>query len=196
MSRKHKRDDSDQPKNASEEPAPEVDDAPEEARSEEAGAEQSPEEIRQERDSLLLRLQRLSADYVNYQKRATRDVELAREYANEQIMRDMLAVLDDMERALEAGRETHSEDDPFVQGMQLVHDKALDILGKFGVRRIDAVGERFDPERMSAMMQEPSSEHEPMTVLREVQKGYRLKDRTLRPAAVVVAREADEEDPE
>jgi len=143
--------------------------------------------LRAERDDLLSRLQRLSADYLNYQKRAQRDLDQARQFANEELIRNLLGVLDDMERALEHARANHGQDDPLYQGMQLVHDKALETLGRFGLEPIRAIGEPFDPEHHAAMMQEPSTEQPPCTVLRELQRGYRLNGRTLRPAAVVVA---------
>ena len=148
---------------------------------------------RDERDDLLSRLQRVSADYVNYQKRAQRDVSEAREYANEALIKSLLPVLDDMERALDAARENHGEDDPLFQGMQLVHDKALDVLGTFGVTAIEAVGADFDPEKHAAVMQQPSDEHPPQTVLGELQRGYELKGRTIRPSSVIVSREPDAE---
>ena len=169
---------------ADEPPAAEAD---EHAAAPDAGAE--PASPEQERDDLLARLQRVSADYLNYQKRVRRDIEQAREYANESLMKALLEVLDDMERALGAARANHSEDDPLLAGMQLAHDKALATLGKFGLTPIEASGRPFDPDRHAAMMQEPSDEHPPRTVLRELQKGYQLKGRTLRPSAVVVSAE-------
>ena len=110
----------------------------------------------EDRDDLLARLQRVSADYLNYQKRAQRDIDQAREYANEGIIKALLGVLDDMERALEAASANHDADDPLMKGMQLVHDKAAETLGKFGLERIDAEGKPVDPDKHSAIMQEPS----------------------------------------
>jgi molecular chaperone GrpE len=150
-----------------------------------------PSQARDERDDLLARLQRVSADYLNYQKRAQRDVADAREYANEGLIKSLLPVVDDMERALDAARENHGEDDPLFTGMQLVHDKALEVLGTFGVTGIEAVGADFDPEKHAAMMQQPSDEHPPQTVLQELQRGYQLKGRTIRPSSVIVSREGD-----
>ncbi len=155
-----------------------------------------PENLQTEREDLLARLQRLGADYQNYQKRAQRDIAQAREYANEDLVKALLPVLDDMERALEHARENHPADDPLLTGMQLVHDKAIETLGRFGVSRIEAVGETLDPSRHAAMMQQPTDEHPPLTVLSEVQKGYQLKGRTIRPAAVVVAKAPEQGDPE
>ncbi len=149
------------------------------------------EALRTQRDDLLGRLQRVSADYMNYQKRVQKDVSAGREFANEQLMKSLLTILDDMERAMTAARENHDEQDPLLQGMQLLHDKMLDTLGTFGLSVIEAEGEKFDPERHSAMMQEGSDEHPPMTVLRELQRGYELKGRTLRPSSVVVSKGPD-----
>ncbi len=152
-----------------------------------------------ERDDLLARLQRLGADYQNYQKRVKRDIDQAREFANEDLMKSLLVVLDDMERALVAARENHPADDPLLTGMQLVHDKTIETLKRFGVDLIEAVGKPFDPDRHTAMMQQPSDEHPSQTVLGEIQKGYTLKGRTLRPAAVIVSTKpeaADQQDDE
>jgi molecular chaperone GrpE len=139
-------------------------------------------------DDLRARLQRLAADYQNYKKRAAKEKAQAREFANEDLLKELVPVIDDMERALAAASENHGEDDPFLAGMQLVHDKTLEVLRRFGLTTIDAVGKPFDPDRHSALMQEVSETVEPMTVLREVQTGYDLKGRTLRPTGVVVSK--------
>ncbi len=157
------------------EPEPEAD---------EAVGPQTPE---QERDDLLARLQRVSADYANFQKRVQREKEDGRHFAQAEVIRGLLPVLDDMERALEAARENHGEDDPFFTGMQIVHDKALETLGKFGLTPIEAVGKSFDPDRHSALMQQPTDEHPAQTVLQEVQRGYALNGKTIRPSGVVVS---------
>ncbi len=136
-----------------------------------------------QRDDLLARLQRLSADYLNYQKRAGREIDEARRFANTELVKDFLAVLDDMERALEHA----AEDDPLTEGMQLVHDKAMEILGRYGLEPVVAEGKPFDPQRHEAVMAEPSEAHETSTVLRELQRGYEFKGRVLRPAKVVVS---------
>ncbi|MCD4825439.1 MAG: nucleotide exchange factor GrpE [Phycisphaerae bacterium] len=146
---------------------------------------QTPE---QERDDLMERLQRLAADYQNYQKRAAREQEAACQFANESLMKELLSVVDDMERALAAARENHDESDPLLTGMQMVHDKMVAVLDRFGLEPIASDGQPFDPEKHSAMMQEETADVEPMTVLRELQKGYELKGRTLRPSAVVVSK--------
>lgn len=168
--------------------------APEEA----PAAPSEAEALTAERDDLLARLQRLSADYQNYQKRVQKEREQERQFANEGLMKSLLPAMDDMERGLAAARENHPADDPLLAGMQLVHDKLMQTLEQFGLSLIEAMGKSFDPERHLAMMQEPSAEAAPMTVLRVLQNGYELKRRTLRPAAVVIARaptEPSEEPP-
>jgi molecular chaperone GrpE len=144
--------------------------------------------LKAERDDLLARLQRVSADYLNYQKRIQRDIEQAREYGNETLIRAIVPVLDDMERALEHARANHAEDDPLVAGMQLVHDKLLDTLGRFGLTVIQSAGKPFDPALHSALMQQESADVPEMTVLKEAARGYQLKGRTIRPAQVVVSK--------
>lgn len=150
------------------------------------------EAVRKERDDYLARLQRACADYQNYQKRVRRDMEQAREYANEQLIKALLEVLDDLERALEAGRTGRSDDDPFLAGAQLVCDKALATLKRFGLEPIEAEGRPFDPELHSAMMQEPRGDCPPKTVVRQLMRGYRLKGRVIRPARVVVSAAPDQ----
>ena len=145
-----------------------------------------------ERDDLMARLQRVSADFVNYQRRSQQSLDQTREFATDGLIRDMLAVVDNMERGLEAAGSNHADDDPLLTGMQLVHDSLMGVLGRYGLSRIDAVGLPFDPDLHSAMMHQPTDKHPPMTVIQEVQVGYRLKGRTLRPAGVVVAKKPEE----
>ncbi|KKL77972.1 hypothetical protein LCGC14_2029560, partial [marine sediment metagenome] len=160
-------------------------------------AEQAhPEDLQAQRDDLMARLQRVSADYLNYQKRVQRDISEARDFANADLIGELLAMLDDMERALQAARANHGEDDPLLTGMQLVYDKALDVLARHGLTPIDSVGQPFDPTCHEAMMQQPSSDHDSPAVLTELQRGYRLKGRVLRPARVIVSAPSDPEQAE
>ena len=147
--------------------------------------------LRAERDDLLGRLQRVSAEFVNYQKRAQRDIAQAREFANEELIKSLLPIVDDMERALTVARQNQAATDPLRTGMELVRDKALQILGRFGLTRISTQEVPFDPERHSALMEQASDKHPPRTVLQELQAGYLLKGRTIRPAHVVVSKESE-----
>jgi len=150
--------------------------------------------LQAERDDLLSRLQRVSADYVNYQKRVQREIAQAREFANETLIKELLVVLDDMERALKAGAANHAEDDPLLKGMELAYDKAVRTLGGFGLSAIEAAGKPFDPDRHSAVTVQPSNDHPPRTVLAQLQKGYQLKGRVIRPSAVVVSKAPEKEE--
>lgn len=150
-------------------------------------------EALEEKDNaeLLDRLRRLGADYQNYRKRVQKEISQAREFANESLVRELLPVLDDMELALESAEANHDADDPLLQGMTLVHDKLLDVLQKNGLSRIETLGQEFDPEKHSALMQEATGDVPPGRVLKELQKGYCFKSRTLRAATVVVSRARD-----
>ncbi|MDY7011413.1 MAG: nucleotide exchange factor GrpE [Planctomycetota bacterium] len=141
-------------------------------------------------NDLLARLQRVSADYLNYQKRAAREIADARRFANAELVKELLAVLDDMERALDHA----AEDDPLSEGMKLVHDKAMEILGRHGLTPIAAEGESFDPQRHEAMMTEPVEGFDTPTVLRELQRGYEFRGRVLRPTRVVISATPTEDD--
>ena len=157
-------------------------------------ADDSAETLQAERNDLFARLQRTAADYSNYQKRVQREMAETRDFANTKLITQLLSVLDDMERALEAAADNHGQDDLLLAGMQLIHDKVLEVLGEFGLEIIEALGRPFDPEAHSAMLQQPTEAHPPQTVVQELQRGYRLKGRTIRPAAVVVSTDPESPD--
>ena len=152
--------------------------------------------LQSERDDLLARLQRVSADYLNYQKRIQKDNAQARLYANEALIKALLVVLDDMDRALETAAAHAADGDTLLEGMQLVRDKAMGTLAQFGLAPIEAVGQPFDPEHHSAVAQENTDAQPPDTVIRELQKGYTLKGRTIRPSMVVVTTLSDPTPPQ
>jgi molecular chaperone GrpE len=122
-----------------------------------------------ERDDLLRRLQHVSADYLNYQKRIQKEVR------------------HDVEKALEAGTANHPTDDPLLAGLRLIQQKALAALGPFGLAPIECLGKPFDPDRHSAVVQEATSDHPPNTVVREFRKGYTVQGRMIRPSMVAVS---------
>jgi len=142
-----------------------------------------PDALAAERDDLMARLQRVSADFLNYQKRTARQADEERQFANAELLKDLLPILDDMERALASA----DPGDPLHAGMQLVHEKALEVLARHGLQPIAAVGAPFDPARHEAMMQQASDGHATPTVLDELQRGYELNGRVLRPARVIVS---------
>ena len=156
----------------------------------EAEAEESPmEALQRERDELLARLQRVSADYQNYMKRAEQhranDVDMAKGDA----MKDLVPVLDQFDRALEA-EPSGDEAKGLYEGMRMVREEMLKILEQIGVRRIDPEpGDRFDPHIHEAMMRQPAEGIDPNHVAQPFVPGYVYKHRTLRPAKVAVVPE-------
>ncbi len=140
------------------------------------------EALKAERDDLLEKLKRVSADYLNYQKRVSKEISQVRQFANADLIKNLLTVLDDIERALD-----HAADDPLSKGMKMVYDKALDILSRYGLKQIEALGKPFDPEKHEAMTTEPVDSYDEPIVLKELQKGYEFQGRVLRPARVVIS---------
>lgn len=147
----------------------------------------SPEQrIRELEDQLL----RARADYQNLKRRIMAEKSEAIRFANADLMRSLLSVIDDLERSIDAG--TGAQDaGPVVEGVRLVRANLLKALSAAGLEPIEAVGRPFDPHVHEAMMQAPSAEHDPGTVVEELLKGYTLRDRVLRPARVIVAKPAD-----
>jgi molecular chaperone GrpE len=141
-------------------------------------------DARAERDEYLDLLQRVKADFENYRKRAARDQERLVAHAHERLVRELLPILDDLERALEAA-ERH-EEARLVEGVQLVEKSLRKALSKEGLVEIPANG-AFDPHVHEAVLAKPGDGAEPGAVLEVVQRGYRLGDRIVRPARVIVA---------
>jgi molecular chaperone GrpE len=141
------------------------------------------EALRAERDEYLEHLKRVAADFENYRKRAARDQESLVARAAERLVRELLPVLDDLERALHAA-EQHEEAE-LEEGVRLVHRQLAGALRKEGLEEIPTDG-KFDPHLHEALLAQPA-EAEEGTVIEVLQKGYRLGDRVLRPARVVVA---------
>jgi molecular chaperone GrpE len=140
----------------------------------------------QQRDEYLALLQRIRADFENYQKRNQRDLAEERRYAHAAFARELLPVLDNLRRALDAARQ-QAEKGPLVQGVALVQSQLLEIFGRFGVTPIDALGQPFDPNLHEGVQQQPRTDVAPGTVVEVLEPGYRLHERVLRPARVVVA---------
>jgi molecular chaperone GrpE len=136
------------------------------------------------------RFLRLAAELENIKKRQEREISELRQFANENLLKELLPVLDNLERALEHGRQSEAPE-ALVEGLDLVNQDFLKVLGRFGVTPINSVGERFDPAYHHAVMEEEAPEVEDQTVLKELQKGYFLQNRLLRPAMVVVSRNTE-----
>ncbi|MGC2424230.1 MAG: nucleotide exchange factor GrpE [Nitrospirota bacterium] len=133
---------------------------------------------------------RLYAETENFKKRMSRDVIEQGKYANENLIKEIIPVLDNLERAI-----SHSDSTPgaqggeaLVEGVKMVAKQLMDVLTKFGVTQVESVGKPFDPNRQQAMMHVETADYEPGTVVEEFQKGYFLNDRILRPAMVTVAK--------
>ncbi len=139
--------------------------------------------LEQERDSHLDDLKRLAAEFDNYRKRMARDQEGLVARAHERLVKELLPVVDDLERALEAAEE--HEEAKLEEGVRLVHRNLADALRREGLAEIETNG-RFDPHVHEALLSQPS-EAEEGSVIDVVQKGYKLGDRVLRPARVVVS---------
>jgi len=136
------------------------------------------------RDEFLADLQRVQADFENYRKRAARDQERLVAHAHERLVRELLPVLDDLERTLEAA-ERH-EEAALVEGVRLVERSLRGALEKEGLVEIETSG-AFDPHVHEALLSQPRDGAEPGSVLEVVQRGYRIGDRVVRPARVIVA---------
>lgn len=146
------------------------------------------DELARERDELVDVVQRLQAEFANYKKRVAREQEALVARAHEGLVKQLLPVLDDLGRALEAA-EQH-EEAKLEEGVRLVHRQLADVLDKEGLAEIPTDG-RFDPNVHEALLSQPSDEP-PGSVLEVIQPGYMLGDRVLRPARVVVAAAPEE----
>lgn len=131
---------------------------------------------------------RARADLENHRKRAQRDKEDLSRFANENILREILPVVDNLERALDHARKDGQGGEGLLQGVEMTLDQLQKALGKFGVTPVEALGASFDPAFHEAVGQLESSEYPPNAVAQQLQKGYLLHDRLLRPAMVMVAK--------
>ncbi len=127
------------------------------------------------------------ADLENFKKRVAREKEEAIRYGNEALVKDLLPVLDNLERAVEHA-ELGGNGKPLLAGIELVLKGFLEVLEKHGVTQISAKGEPFNPQKHEAFAQVESTDHEPNTVVAELHKGYFMADRLLRPSLVSVAK--------
>jgi len=150
----------------------------------EARCETAEQESRQHYERLL----RVSADFENFKKRAFKEADDFRKYANELLLMELLTVVDNLERAIQATSSENNAAGCLVEGVEMTLKALLKIFEKFSVKLIDAVGKPFDPNFHQAMMQEASDLYPENTVIREFQKGYLLHERLLRPSMVVVSK--------
>ena len=145
--------------------------------------------IKSERDMLFEKLARAQADFQNSRKRLQAEADQRAQYANASLIKSLLPVIDNFERAL-AQDPSKSDTATLLKGMQIVHDQWLNVLKQQQVQEIaPQPGEAFDPNRHEALMQQPS-QHPEGSVVQTMQKGYALHDRTLRPAQVSVSKKS------
>ena len=163
-------------------------DAVEEGPSPEAQIEALQEQLAKTKDDAL----RTLADAQNIKRRAEGEIDKARKFALEKFAGELLAVADNLERALEAADTDNEVVKPLAEGVQLTQKTLLDTLAKFNVTQLDPVGEPFDPQFHQAMSMVENPDVEPNTVTLVMQKGYTLNERLLRPAMVMVSKAAAE----
>ena len=134
---------------------------------------------------------RLAADFENFRRRTLKERQDLHNYANENLVKELLPVVDNLDRAVAHGRkeEQRPDSENLLQGVELTYRSLLQTLARHGVVEVEAQGKPFDPSVHEAVRRVPSGEHEPGSVVDVYQKGYLLKDRLLRPAMVAVASE-------
>ena len=159
------------------------------SQNQESGAETAPqsdqlEALRVERDALQDRLLRTTAEFDNYRKRIDRERREHSESATAQVLTELLSIVDDLERALQAPT---GEAEAYRKGVELIHRQMHELLRRRGVTPIESVGADFDPRVHQAVVQESSDAHREGEVIEEMRRGYMLGDRLLRPAMVKVA---------
>jgi molecular chaperone GrpE len=146
------------------------------------------EAARQEAQLNYDRFLRVSAEFDNYKKRSARETQDFRKYANETLLKELLPVVDTLELAITSAREESRGQESIVNGIDLTLKEILPVLNKFGVQPIEALNQPFDPVFHQAVVGQESDTHPKNTVIQELQKGYTLHERLLRPAMVVVAK--------
>jgi len=163
-------------------------DKPSESSSADSQEKQAQEELQIYQDKYM----RLAAEFENYKRRAQRDQSDAIRYANESLLKNLLSTLDNLERAIQCGKDAGASGS-LLEGVELTHKQFLETVGKLGVRQVSSTGSLFDPSMHQAVAQVESETAEPNTVVEEFQKGYFLHDRILRPAMVTVAKEESDQ---
>ena len=142
--------------------------------------------IKAERDQNLDKFQRVTAELENFRRRVQREAELSARYSSLPLIRDLLPAMDNVARTIQAAEQTGKLDD-LLQGLQMIIAQFDQIFGSHSAKPIAAVGEIFDPNLHEALQQVPTDEHPPMTVIQELERGYIMHDRVIRPTKVLVA---------
>ena len=143
------------------------------------------EDLQKEKNELFGKLQRVSADYINFQKRAAKQTADTIAYEKEKIIKTLLPALDNFEHTLQ-NAQSAEDADVLLKGIRIVYDQILGILKTHGVEHIKALGEKFDPALHEVIMQRAEPDREENIVLEEFQKGYKLNGRVIRPSRVII----------
>ncbi|MFH2060799.1 MAG: nucleotide exchange factor GrpE [Pseudomonadota bacterium] len=151
--------------------------------------EELKDQLAAEKDRFL----RLSAEFENYKKRKQRESNEFKKFANEMIFKQLLSVVDNLERAISAAEENKDEDEGLLEGVILTHKEIITLLETFNVKAVEAQNQTFDPNFHQAVTQDETDEHPENTVITVLQKGFLLHDRLLRPAMVVVSKKTEKE---
>lgn len=157
-----------------------------------ARMQQELEEARAESSAATDKLMRLAAEFDNYKKRNIKEQETVRKYAVQNLIKELLPILDNLERAINSANES-KDTDSLIDGIKMVLKQLYNVLEKEGVSEIKAVGEIFDPNFHEAVAHVPSNEYPENVIIEEFQKGYILHDRVIRPAMVAVSKGPTEE---
>ncbi len=139
-----------------------------------------------ERDQYRDAALRAQAELENYRKRVAREAENSAKFLTLPLVRDLLPALDNLGRTVQAAEQTGKVDD-LIQGLQMIQGQFDQIFGNYSAKPIDCIGQAFDPNLHEALQQMPSDEHPPMTVIQELERGYVMHDRVIRPSKVIVA---------
>ena len=142
------------------------------------------------------RFLRVSAEFENYKKRAAREMNDFRKFANESFIKAMLPVVDNLDRAIESSSNDDHAQNSVLEGVNMTLKEILKVFEQFNVKPFESLGKAFDPALHQAVMQEETDDHPDNTVLNELQKGYMMHDRLLRPAMVVVSKTKEPENQE
>lgn len=146
------------------------------------------ESLEQEAKDSYDRFLRVSAEFENYKKRAVREMDDFRKFANENFVKAMLPVIDNLDRAIETSSSNEQTIGSVVEGVSMTLKEILKVFEQFNVKAFDSLGKTFDPNFHQAVMQEETEDHPENTVIHELQKGYMMHDRLIRPAMVVVSK--------
>jgi molecular chaperone GrpE len=139
-----------------------------------------------ERDQYRDAALRAQAELENYRKRVAREAETSAKFLTLPLVRDLLPALDNLARTVQAAEQTGNVSD-LIQGLQMIQGQFEQVFGNYSAKPIEALGQQFDPNLHEALQQMPSAEHQPMTVIQELERGYVMHDRVIRPTKVIVA---------